>query len=85
MSGAVREAHRRLAKTGIAPYPLAEGLAALAEIAEHLGTDDPLEIGAGYLLELEGCERSRQQLRLDLGAQGEPEMDAPMPGREDRK
>lgn len=68
MRGAVREAHRRLAATGMAPYPLEEGLATLAEIAEYLGSEDPIEIGAGYLLELEGYERTREQLRLEFGA-----------------
>lgn len=69
MRGAVREAHRRLAASGIAPYPLEQGLAQLAEIASYLGTDDPIEIRAGYLLELEGYERASEQLRLDLGAE----------------
>ncbi len=61
---AVVEAHRRLRPTGMAPYPLREGLATLADVADYLATEDPVEIGAGYLLELEGFERTREQLVL---------------------
>lgn len=48
----------------MAPYPLSEGLAILADVAHYLGSDDPIEIGAGFLLELEGFEQTREQLSL---------------------
>lgn len=44
-----------------------EECAHLAEIASYVGESDPLMIGAAWLLEQSGCERT--QLTLSLGGE----------------
>ncbi len=73
---AAREAAKRLRARGITylaghklmgfpgVQPPAETLAWLANIAQHIGSLDPIEIGAGALLEARGYERSNEQLPL---------------------
>ncbi len=41
---------------------------ALADIAAHIDSRDPMEIGAGALLEAQGYERANVQLTLELDA-----------------
>ena len=47
--------------------------AQLAEIAEYLGTTDPIELGAALLLEQAGCERTQIQLELQFEPGDRPE------------
>jgi hypothetical protein len=67
----VYDAYRGLASNGVMVYPKEEALARLRSIAEYLGTTDPIELGAAYLLELAGCERGREQLALALALGGD--------------
>ncbi len=39
----------------------------LADVAFHIGSLDPIEIGAGAILETSGCSRGHEQLTLKTG------------------
>ncbi len=62
----IEEAYRQVRRTGCI-YGTPEKLKAqLADIAEYLGTKDPIELGAALLLEQAGYERTQMQLQLDF-------------------
>lgn len=42
----------------MAPFPKEKGIERLAEIAAYVRSDDPITIGAAYLLELSGYVRN---------------------------
>lgn len=42
------------------------GLAWLADIARHIGSLDPLDIGAAALLEADGYQRCNEQLGMEI-------------------
>lgn len=69
----IAEAYRRLAKTGFAYGGPEEVKAKLADIATYLGTKDPVELGAAFLLEQAGYERSQMQLSLDGSREDRPD------------
>jgi hypothetical protein len=66
----IEEAYRQVRRTGCVYGTPEELKAQLADIADYLGTTDPIELGAALLLEQSGYERTQVQLQLDLG--GEP-------------
>jgi hypothetical protein len=68
----VEEAYREVRRTGCVHGTPEEVKAQLAEIADYLGTLDPIELGAALLLEQAGYERTRVQLRLPLGGELAP-------------
>lgn len=74
----VEEAYRQVRRTGFAYGSTEEVKAQLADIAEYLGTKDPIELGAALLLEQAGYERTQLQLQLT----DEPGVGAPVPGEQ---
>jgi hypothetical protein len=66
---AAAKAQSRLLRHGLCPVGMGEeAIDRLQNIACHLDTTDPMEIGAGALLETSGYERSQVQLSLESAA-----------------
>jgi hypothetical protein len=62
---AARKADTQLRHSGLCPFGIGdEAIDALAEVARYLDTTDPMEIGAGALLETSGHHRT--QLALEI-------------------
>lgn len=62
----IEEAYRQVRRTGFVYGTPEELRSQLADIVDYLGTKDPIELGAGLLLEQAGYERTQVQLQLDL-------------------
>lgn len=68
----VEEAYRQVRRNGCVYGTPEELKAQLADIADYLGTKDPIELGAALLLEQAGYERTQVQLQLDLAVEPVP-------------
>ncbi len=63
---AAAKAQSQLLRSGLCPVGMGdEAIDRLQDISRHLDTTDPMEIGAGALLETSGYERSQAQLSLE--------------------
>lgn len=62
----IEQAAKMLSRRGVWRESAQALRAQLADISEYLGTKDPIELGAAYLLEINGYERGREQLSLEL-------------------
>jgi hypothetical protein len=67
---AARKAASRLMRTGldcVRDLKSPEAIDWLADVALHVGSLDPIEVGAGAILESSGHARGNEQLTLEAG------------------
>jgi hypothetical protein len=66
---AAYEADKQLRHRGLMPFgPGPDRFGLLEDVARYLGTTDPMEIGAGALLETSGHARAQEQLAFQVPA-----------------